>query len=139
MHFLGNDKRGPWEREDVAAMTLPLELHWYIAVLVLESSIVQGPTDPSLDVQFRLIRAPVTRRPTYDRALALQPEAGRFLPGTPYGQTCVWTFKGLKDLQEIIEDELARELPRRGVRVHRGRRRRGPRRSQGAVHRLLPR
>ena len=86
-------------------MTLPLELHWHIAVLVLESSIVDGPSDPSVDVQFRLIRAPDAEA-AYDRALALGRKAEHSYEN-PYGQTCVWTFKGLKDLQEIIEDELA--------------------------------
>ena len=88
-------------------MTLPLELHWHIAVLVLESSIVDGPSDPSVDVQFRLIRAPDAEA-AYDRALALGRKAEHSYEN-PYGQTCVWTFKGLKDLQEIIEDGVAED------------------------------
>jgi len=86
-------------------MNSPLGLHWYVAVLVLESSIVEGRSDPSVDVQFRLIRAPDAET-AYERALALGRE-GEHSYENPYGQTCVWTFKGMKDLQEVIEDELA--------------------------------
>jgi hypothetical protein len=86
-------------------MSSPLVLHWYVAVLVLESSIVEGPPEPSIDVQFRLIRAPDAES-AYERALALGQKAEHSYEN-PYGQTCAWTFKGLKDLQEVIEDELA--------------------------------
>ncbi len=86
-------------------MNSPLGLRWYVAVLVLESSIVEGWSDPSVDVQYRLIRAPDAET-AYERALALGREE-ELSYENPYRQTCVWTFKGLEDLQEVIEDELA--------------------------------
>jgi hypothetical protein len=85
-------------------MGSPLALQWYVAVLVLESSIVERWSESSVDVQFRLIRAPDAES-AYERALALGREAERAYEN-PYGQTCAWTFKGLKDLQEVIDDEL---------------------------------
>jgi hypothetical protein len=81
------------------------EMHWYVAVLVLESSIVEEWSDPSVDVQFRLIHAPDAEA-AYERALALGREA-ELSYETSEGLTCVWTFKGLKDLQKVIEDDLA--------------------------------
>jgi hypothetical protein len=86
-------------------MKSPLELHWYVAVLVLESSLEEAWSDPSVDVQYRLIRAPDAET-AYARALALGREKEMSYEN-PYGQTCVWSFKGLEDLQEVIEDELA--------------------------------
>ncbi len=38
-------------------MGTPLERHWFVAVLLLESSIMEGWSDPSVDIQFRLLRA----------------------------------------------------------------------------------
>jgi hypothetical protein len=80
-------------------------VNWYVAVLVLESSILEAWSDHSVDLQFRLIRARDAEA-AYERAM----ELGRkeeLSYENPYGQTCVWSFKGLKDLQEILEDDLA--------------------------------
>src|SRR4051812_45174254 len=92
-------------RSHSTTMNSPLGLHWYVAVLVLESSIIEGWSDPSVDLQFRLIRAPDAEA-AYERALILGRQDEHSYEN-PYGQTCVWTFKGLKDLQEVIKDELA--------------------------------
>jgi hypothetical protein len=86
-------------------MNSPPGLHWYVAVLVLESSVVEGPSESSVDIQFRLIHAPDAET-AYKRALTLGREAEHSYEN-PYGQTCAWTFRGLKDLEEVIEDELA--------------------------------
>lgn len=80
-------------------------LCWYVAVLVLESSILEAWSDPSVDVQFRLIRAPDAES-AYERALSLGREE-ELSYENPFGQTCVWTFKGLRDLQRVVDDELA--------------------------------
>jgi hypothetical protein len=85
-------------------MNSPTGLHWYVAVLVLESSIAEGPSGPLVDIQFRLIRAPDAES-AYERALTLGRDAEHSYEN-PYGQTCAWTFRGLKDLEEVIEDEL---------------------------------
>ena len=98
-------------------MSDPIEFHWYVAVLVLESSIVEGRSDPSVDVQFRLIRAPDAET-AYQRALALGREDEHSYEN-PYGQTCAWTFKGLSDLQAVIDDELADGVEVYGFIEHR--------------------
>jgi len=81
-----------------------VDLHWYVAVLVFESSITEGWSDPSVDIQFRLIRA-ADADAAFERALNLGKEGERAYEN-PYGQTCVWSFRGLKDLQEVIDEEL---------------------------------
>jgi hypothetical protein len=80
------------------------DLHWFVAVLVFESSLRERPSDPSVDVQYRLIRA-ADATTAYMRSLALGKEDERAYEN-PYGETCVWTFKGLNDLQEVLADEL---------------------------------
>jgi hypothetical protein len=86
-------------------MASSLEMHWFVAVLVFESGIDGGWADPSVDVQFRLVRA-ADPEAAYKRALALGRDGEQGYEN-PYGQTCTWSFKGLKDLQEVDEDELA--------------------------------
>jgi hypothetical protein len=86
-------------------MDLPSDLHWFVAVLIFESSIEDAWSDSSVDIQFRLIRAADADQ-AYERAHYLgQAEESAY--ENPYGQTCVWSFKGLKDLQEVLDDELA--------------------------------
>jgi hypothetical protein len=81
------------------------DLHWFVAVLVFESSIEGAWSDPSVDIQFRLIRDADADK-AYERAHRLG-QAEQSAYENPYGQTCVWSFKGLKDLQEVIDDQLA--------------------------------
>jgi hypothetical protein len=81
-----------------------VDLHWYVAVLVFESHIREARSDPSIDIQFRLVRA-AGAEAAYERALLLGQESAHAYENT-YGQTCVWSFKGLKDLQEVIDNEL---------------------------------
>lgn len=90
----------------VVPMKEPTELHWFVAVLVLESSIEEGwsDSDSSIDIQYRLIRA-ASAEDAYERALTLGRQAEHSYEN-PYGQICVWSFMGLKDLQEVVEDEL---------------------------------
>jgi hypothetical protein len=85
-------------------MSTPPQEQWFVAVLVFESSIQEAWSDPTVDVQYRLIRA-IDAETAYDRARVLG-EHGEHSYENPYGQTCVWTFKGLADLQEVM-DELA--------------------------------
>jgi len=85
-------------------MTSLDDLHWYVAVLVFESSIREALSDPSVDIQYRLVRA-ADAEAAFARALALGQE-GEHAYENPYGQTCVWSFKGLKDLKEVLEEEL---------------------------------
>jgi hypothetical protein len=77
---------------------------WFVAVLVFESSVRESWSDPSVDVQYRLFRADDAEA-AYERALALGGEHELEYENV-YGDTCVWSFKGLQDLQEIIEDEI---------------------------------
>lgn len=77
---------------------------WYLAVLVFESSVTGSWDDPSVDLQYRLIRA-TDSETAYARANAL----GRHNThqySNPEGETVTWAFKGLADLDVILEDEL---------------------------------
>jgi hypothetical protein len=77
---------------------------WFVAVLVFESSLREAWSDPSVDIQFRLVRA-VDAENAFERALALG-NGGEISYENPYGEICLWTFKGLQDLREVIDDEL---------------------------------
>jgi hypothetical protein len=84
---------------------------WFIAVLVLESGIAgearSAPGEgyePSVDFQFRLIRA-TDLESAYERALVIGKKAEHGYEN-PYGETCTWSFKGLKDLQEVMDGEI---------------------------------
>jgi hypothetical protein len=87
-----------------AAAISPFELHWFVAVLVFESSLAEVWSDPRIDIQFRLIHA-VDAEAAYQRAVALGKDEEHSYEN-PYGQTCTWSFKGLKDLQDVIDDQL---------------------------------
>jgi hypothetical protein len=86
--------------------------HWFVAVLVLESSIKgagllppEEGYEPSVDLQFRLIHA-TDSETAYERAVTCGEQAEHAYENT-YGETCVWSFKGLKDLQEVMSDEIS--------------------------------
>ena len=66
-------------------MAFPRELSWHVAILVLESSIMDEWSDPSVDVQFRLIRASDAES-AYKRALAPGRKVERSYEN-PYGRT----------------------------------------------------
>ena len=85
-------------------MSSPPNEHWFVAVLIFESSIRDRWSDPSVDVQYKLVRA-ANAESAYERALALG-RRGEHAYENPYGETCVWTFKGLEDLQQVLDDEL---------------------------------
>ena len=78
---------------------------WFVAVLVYESRIV-GATDfePSVDVQFRLIRA-ADAEAAHAAALDLgERERTSYL--NPAGETCEWRFAGLEDLRRVDDERL---------------------------------
>lgn len=77
---------------------------WFVGVLVFESQVEGAWCDPSVDVQYRLIRA-VDAETAYQRALALGKREENSYEN-PYGQTCRWVFKGLGDLQKVLDEEL---------------------------------
>ncbi len=85
--------------------TIPVE-QWFIAVLVFESRIVEDPDNdgPSVDVQYRLVRA-VDAESAYERALALGRREQVSYENCD-GNTCEWTFIGLEDLREVDDQEL---------------------------------
>ena len=85
-------------------MDKPPDRPWYVAVLVFESSLVEVWHDPSIDVQYRLVRANDADQ-AYDRALILG-EEGEHSYENPDGQTCVWSFRGLADLQVVMSRSL---------------------------------
>jgi hypothetical protein len=84
-------------------MTSPPDLHWFVAVLVFESSIPGGWSEPSVDIQFRLVRA-ADAEAAFERAVHLGKQ-GEHAYENAYGQMCVWTFKGLKDLDDVLAEE----------------------------------
>lgn len=78
---------------------------WFVAILVYESRII-GATDhePSVDVQFRLIRAADVGSA---RAAALElGEHERTSYLNPAGETCEWWFAGLEDLKQVSDQLL---------------------------------
>ena len=87
-------------------MPTPPTEQWFVAVLVFESRIVERPDDhdPSVDVQYRLVRA-ADAETAYQRALALG-RRGRHAYKNCEGDTCEWTFAGLEDLQRADDQEL---------------------------------
>ena len=88
----------------VSDIPTSLELHWFVAVLLLESNFAALSMPPSIDVQYRLIHA-TDSEAAYKRALELGREAEHSYENSE-GEICVWSFKGLKDLQEVLDVEL---------------------------------
>lgn len=59
-------------------MNSPADWHGYAAALVFESSSLEAVSDPSVDIQFRLVRAP-NASAAFERAL----ELGKVLKSWP--------------------------------------------------------
>lgn len=77
---------------------------WYVAVLVFQAEI-EGPwSDPSVDVQHRLIRA-ANHEQAYARAIDLGQQSQHSYQNAN-GETCTWSFQGLADLQDVVEANL---------------------------------
>ena len=77
---------------------------WYLALLVVRSSVAGEPCEPLSDVQFRLIRA-ADSEAAYERAFLLGDAASHEYDNAD-GETVTWTFSGLRDLREIEDLEL---------------------------------
>ena len=77
---------------------------WYLALLVVRSSVAGEPCEPVSDVQFRVIRA-ADSEAAYKRALQLG-DAETLEYANADGETVTWTFAGLRDLREIADGEL---------------------------------
>jgi hypothetical protein len=92
------------EAQAAAETPVPPALKWYVALLVFESKGVEEWTDPTVDVQYCLVRA-TDRDAAYSRALVLGKE-GEGTSETSEGKAISWTFKGLQDLDDVLEDEL---------------------------------
>jgi hypothetical protein len=87
-------------------MSSPPTEHWFIAVLVFESRILQelSNDDPSVDVQYRLVRA-ADAESAYERAVALG-KRGEHAYANCNGDTCAWAFAGLEDLRLVDDQDL---------------------------------
>ena len=92
-------------------MNVPAQEHWFVAILVFESSIhaeKDGPKiktyDPSVDLQYRLVCA-TDLESACERAFVMGHE-GEHAYENSDGNICAWSFKGLKDLEEVLDDEL---------------------------------
>ena len=78
---------------------------WYIAVLVVTSSVSDGPTEPLVDLQFRLVRAADDEQ-AYHRAIELGSQESHSYRNAD-GALVSWQYIGLHDLRELQEQELA--------------------------------
>ena len=78
---------------------------WFAAMLVMRGVVVPGGGDHTLcERQLRLIRA-VDADAAYLRALDLGAAAEHAYEAEP-GETIVWTFAGLAELQRVLEDQI---------------------------------
>jgi hypothetical protein len=78
---------------------------WYVAVLVVESSVGEGPAgEPLIDLQYRLVRA-TDVEDAYRKSLELGTSAEHSYQNSD-GATVRWTFAGLHDLREVQDQEL---------------------------------
>jgi len=81
------------------------EESWYLAVLVVESSVGDSAGEPLIDLQHRLVRA-AAAEDAYRRALELGASAEHAYDNA-YGETVSWKFAGLHDLRELDDQDLA--------------------------------
>ncbi len=78
---------------------------WYVAVLVVESSVGgRATTDPLIDLQYRLVRA-VGAEDAHRKALALGDSTEHSYENSD-GETVHWRFAGLHDLREVDDQQL---------------------------------
>lgn len=81
------------------------EESWYIAVLVVESSVGDGTSgEPLIDLQHRLVRA-ADAEDAYRKALELGSSAEHAYENAE-GETVSWKFAGLHDLCELVDQDL---------------------------------
>ena len=92
-------------------MNVPVQTHWFVAILVFELSIHAEKDgtklvteDPSIDLQYRLVRA-TDLESAYERAFVMGHQGENAYENCD-GQICAWSFKGLKDLQGVMSDKL---------------------------------
>jgi hypothetical protein len=78
---------------------------WYDAVLVVSSSVDDAPAEPSVDLQFRLIRATDDEQ-AFHRANELGAREAHSYRNAD-GALVSWGYLGLHDLRELVEQELA--------------------------------
>ena len=75
---------------------------WYAAVLVVRSSVEGAPeVEPLFDIQYRMIQAPDAES-AYQKAFLLGERENQSYPNAD-GENVVWTFVGLRNLQEIAD------------------------------------
>ncbi|MFO0757545.1 MAG: DUF4288 domain-containing protein [Byssovorax sp.] len=78
---------------------------WYIAVLVVESSVGDDPTyEPLVDLQHRLVRAS-NAEDAHRKSLELGGSAEHSYEN-PDGEMVRWRFAGLHDLREVQDQDL---------------------------------
>lgn len=81
------------------------EESWYMAVLVVESSVGDGfVAEPLLDLQYHLVRA-AGAEDAYRKALELG-RAEEHAYENPDGEIVRWSFAGLHDLRELDDQDL---------------------------------
>ena len=81
------------------------EPKWYLAVLVVESSIGDDTTcEPLVDLQYRLVRA-ADLEDAHSRSLELGGSAEHSYENED-GETVHWKFAGLHDLRELDDQDL---------------------------------
>jgi Domain of unknown function (DUF4288) len=85
-------------------MAVTLKESWFTAVLVFQSEIEGAWSDRKVEIQHRLIRAPSPER-AFERATVLGDNSQLSYQNTT-GETCRWIFKGLADLQCIMDENL---------------------------------
>jgi len=81
------------------------EEFWYLAVLVVESSVGEDEArEPLVDLQCRLVRA-VNAEDAYLKALALGDSEEHSYENAD-GETVRWKFAGLHDLRKLDDQDL---------------------------------
>jgi hypothetical protein len=78
---------------------------WYVAVLVIESSVGEdAANEPLIDLQYRLVRA-TDAEDAYRKSLELGTSAEHSYQNSD-GETVRWNFVGLHDLRESQDQDL---------------------------------
>lgn len=76
---------------------------WFFAVLMFESSIEEEWHDPAIRASYRLIRASGPEE-AYAKALRVGRDNESIEHHIECGHTVRWDFKGLSDLDEVIDE-----------------------------------
>ena len=103
---------------------------WYVAVLVIESSVGEDPaSEPLVDLQYRLVRA-TDAEDAHRKSLELGTSAEHSYQNSD-GEPVRWRFAGLHDLCELQDQDLVH-----GAEVYSSLRRRGSHHYVVPKHRL---